>query len=170
IQYGNTGAKFSYALFLFNDVNALTNQKRKDFLMAKKAIKLFIDYSEDSDTTKQNQLQSMEYVALAFEKGIGVKLSLRASRYWTERAAEGGLSSSMVKMFHLLKDKEPNQALIWLQKAVKNNDNPEAFYEIGNCYLTGFDTLPKDLIKAKENYELSANFQYPKALEILVMM
>ncbi len=170
IDAGNIGAKFKYASLLFEEVKKSRKPSKKQLQTIKKALSMFLEYLNDSDSSSTNRLFSMAYIAEAFSQGLGVKKSDRAARYWTERAASAGLSSHMLIMYQLLKDQEFENAYAWLQKAIKQNDLGEAYYELGNLYFDGTYGFEKDEKKARNYYETSAKMKCSKAVEKLMMI
>lgn len=170
ISIGNLGAQFKYGSFLYDESKNNPKQNKKTFQIVRKALSLFLSYIADPDSSSMNKLYSMAYLAEAFSQGFGVKQSDRAARYWTERAAENGLSSHMVIMYQLLKDKEFDNAYAWLQKAIQQNDQGEAYFELGNLYYEGLYGTQKDEKKGRLYYETAAKMKCNKALEKLMMI
>jgi len=170
IHFGNVGAKFKFASLLYEEVKNAKKPSKKQLQSIKKSLSMFLEYLKDSDSSSSNRLFSMAYIAEAFSSGLGVKKSERAARYWTERAASAGLSSHMVLMYLLLKDKEFDNAYQWLEKAIKQNDSSEAYYELGLLYYEGSHGFAKDEKKGRSYLETSAKMNNAKAVEKLMMI
>jgi TPR repeat protein len=94
----------------------------------------------------------------------------KISRYYYELAASQKFSKAMVRMYFILKDSEPKQALEYLEEAIKRPHDGESLFEYGNLLLEGNDFVKKDVFKAKEFYGKAASLNYAPAKEKLGML
>ncbi|MBU1144396.1 MAG: SEL1-like repeat protein [Firmicutes bacterium] len=170
IQLGSLGALYKYAVLLFEKAESKTLKPKKQQIAYSTANEMFLKYVLDPQHSQSNSAYSMVYLAEMYENGKGVMESKRISRYWFELAAESGLSRAMVKMYQILQDTEYFSAYDWLQKAVKNEDDGEAFYEMGLLYYDLNSYIAKDLKKARAYFESAAKLKWKPAFEKLMMM
>lgn len=170
IDQGNSGAKFKYAQVLIEEARSLKKISKKHETRLSQAYNLLKDYLDDSEASKINQLSAMWYFAEAYWDGFGCRTNLRAARYWTEKAADGGLTIAKTKLYQVLRDQEPSNALQWLQQAVQAGDDPQAQYEMGILLLEGYSDVHPDPKAARHMFELAASKKHAKALEKLTML
>ncbi len=166
----NTGALFKYAAFIYENEKANKKLNKKQKTNVQNALQMFIEYIENPEASKLNKTYSYAYLAEAFDTGYGVLINKLAARLYTEKAAEANLTSHQVKMFQLLKDKEPENALYWLKKAIKNNDDGEAFYQMGLLYYHGQLGFEKNDREARICFETASKMNHKLALEKLMML
>lgn len=169
IEYGNVGAKYKYAIFLYEEASQVKKPKKANIIFAK-SFTYFLDYVLHALSSEGNKIYGYFYIGTMFEYGLGVKSSQKTARYWYELSAHNQLSKAMVKMYHILKETEFTQALEWLEKAIQLNDNGEAFYEMGLLYQNGKDLIPIDVKKARFYFEESLRLKHKPAMERLMMM
>ena len=125
---------------------------------------LYLSYSLDSQNNPTNANQAMYQVAIDFKLGRGTSINLRAYRYWLELACMKENPDAMAELYLLLKEKEPKQAIEWLQKASEKN-SALAHFEMGKVYQEGFHSFIKvDLKQANHYFELAAKNNHPEAV------
>ncbi|MGD9909929.1 MAG: tetratricopeptide repeat protein [Candidatus Izemoplasmatales bacterium] len=170
LEQKHTGAIYKYACFMYDEIKAEKRLTKSGQKKLTKAYEMLLDYCDLEDASKLNKAYSYQTIADAFETGYGVKTNPLAARYYTEKAAELNLTTSLIKMFLLLKEKELENALSYLNKAVSINDDAEAFYQYGLLFLNGFQTIEKNIDRAKMYLEKAAKMGHKSALEKIMMM
>ncbi len=169
IYLDNLGAKYKYASLLYEYLpqRKISGKKKNEKYIVVK--ELLLDYILNPAGNTTNQMYSMYTLGEMFFSGYGVTPSDKISRYWFEMSATSGLAKGMVRMYFLLKETEPDNAVDWLLKAVKNPQDGEELYELANLYMTGFGKISKDERKAYELYGKASSLGYQLAKEKLTM-
>ncbi len=169
IEHDNLGAKYKYAQMLYEYISKIKlPRKRKNisYFMIKD---LLIDYINSPVTSDVNTMYSMYMLGDLFSlKDFDLK-SEKVSRYYYELASSQGFTKAMVRMYFILKEKEPKYALSFLEKAKDQPHDGEALYEWANLLYVGTKLVEKNELKAKEFYGKAASLNYQPAKEKLAM-
>ncbi len=170
IEIGNEGAKYKYAQLLYQNIRTkkMSNKKRNVIYLQIK--NLLIEYINSKNTSEINKTYSMYMLGDLFKLDDFSLKSDKISRYYYELAASKKHSKSMVRMFDILRDKEPKNALKYLEEACKHPIDGESFYRMGCLYLDGFLSIEKDLQKAREYLSKASQLNYLPAKEKLIMI
>ncbi|OQX94140.1 MAG: hypothetical protein B6I17_00345 [Tenericutes bacterium 4572_104] len=170
IEFGNEGAKYKYAQLLYETVdNKKMSSKKKNSIYIQ--IKdLLVEYINSVNTSEINKIYSMYMLGNLFKEESFSLKSDKISRYYYELAASKNHAKAMVRMFFILKDKEPKQALNYLEEACKQPQDGESLFVMGCLYLEGFDSIEKDLEKARKYLSLASKLNYMPAKEKLIMI
>ena len=170
IEANNLGAKYKYAQLLYEHITTIKlSSKRKNITYL--AIRdLLIEYINSPVTSDINTVYSMYMLGDLYGlKNFDLK-SEKISRYYYELAAEKKFTKAMVRMYFILKDKEPDYAIEYLQEAIQKPHDGEALYEWANLLLEGNQYVEKNIAKAKEFYGKAASLNYAPAKEKLAML
>ncbi|MDD3126405.1 MAG: tetratricopeptide repeat protein [Candidatus Izemoplasmatales bacterium] len=171
IQQGSLGAKYKFAAMIIDETRKGKNEGKKTIALFQTARQLFTEYIADSMHNAANSAYAMAYLGEMYRDGLGMAPNPHISRFWYESAAEADLSSAMVEMYRILKDKEFDQAMQWLNKAIQDTTAADAFYELGLVYLYGIpDNIQIDVKMAKAYLETAARQNHKGALEKLMML
>ncbi len=170
IENDNLGAKYKYASLLYERLPKRKISKKKKLEQYYKVKDLLLEYVLNPQGNDTNKMYSMYILGEIYFIGYGNLASQKIARYWFEMSAEMGLAKAMVRMYHILIDKEPDNALNWLIKAVKNPTDGEELFELANLYMEGFRSIPKDEMRAKELYGKSSSLGYKPAKEKMTML
>ncbi len=170
IDKGSTAAKFRLASIKVDRLNEGKLPKRKERKHHQEAKDLLIAYIEHPSHNEDNALAAMVMLADLLGDNLNGRDNDKAKRYWIEKSALAGHSPAMVRMFHMLKDTEPKQALKWLEKASQNDRDGMAAFTYGVLWLNGEMGFEEDKKQAKRYFEAAADKGHRKALEKLMMM
>lgn len=96
--------------------------------------------------------------------------SSKISRYYFELAAEKQFTKAMVRMYHILKEKEIQTAVNYLREAIKHPFDGEELFEMGNVFLEGNSIIEKDAHIAREFFGKASALGYHPAKEKLTML
>lgn len=166
---GIAGAYYKYAVMLF-ERSQKVKQRGMSSKWSKKALELFRSYLKEPSRAKANEAYSCYYLALLYQRGMGVEQSLRISRYWLERSSDLGLGKAMVALFQLMKDSDFDGALRFLKQAALEHHDPEALYELGILTLQGHPFQAANPAPARQYLEASAKKMYKPAIERLTLL
>jgi TPR repeat protein len=169
IVRGNVGAKYKLATMIYDDISEQKMSKKKADKNYQYIKSLLIDYINSPLKQDVNTLYSMHLLGEMYTKDNFSDSSEKISRYWFENAAENGFAKSMVKMYGILKNKEPKKAFYWLEKACQNPSDGEELFEMSLVYEEGLVGVEIDKLKAIRLLEQSANFNFRKAIQKLTM-
>ncbi len=169
IELGNLGAKYKLATIIYDSLLLEKKKKKKQDSKYQYIKELLIDYVNSPLHQEVNALYSMYLLGDLYKQDNFSEKSPKVSRYWYELAASKDFTRAMVRMFEILQDKEPQNALKWLLKACENPADGEELYTLAKLYENGLLGLEKDDIKAKKLYNQSAKFNYQKAVEKVTM-
>jgi TPR repeat protein len=170
IEANNLGAKYKYAQMLYEHISVLKLSNKRKNITYMQIKDLLIDYVNSPVTSDVNTVYAMYMLGDLFSlKSFELK-SDKISRYYYELAASQKFSKAMVRMYFILKDSEPKQALEYLEEAIKRPHDGESLFEYGNLLLEGNDFVKKDVFKAKEFYGKAASLNYAPAKEKLGML
>lgn len=169
IEKGNIGAKYKLASTLYEvTINSKIPRKKidKNFTYIKT---LLIEYIQSPLSQEVNALYSMYLLGDLFRNANFSEYSIKASRYWFEVAAEKGYSKAMVRVYEVLKDKEPRRAYYWLSKAIEKPVDGEELYQMSLVFESGLLGIMQDKVKAHNYLRLSAELNYKPAVLKLTM-
>jgi TPR repeat protein len=118
--------------------------------------------------------QSAQYnLGIMYEFGLGVSIDRDAALLWYTKSVGVNLSSQTLPMpeeriayIYLFKEKEPANALPWIQKAVAKK-RTFAMLLLGYMYETGKGGLPKDKKQALSWYQQSKQLGDARAEELV---
>ena len=131
---------------------------------------LLIEYINSPHTSEVNTVYSMYMIGDLYSlKNFDLK-SDKVSRYYYELAAEKKFSKAMVRMYFILKEKEPEVAIEYLSDAIKKPMDGESLYEWANLLYVGHPLVEKNIQKAKEFYGKDSALNYQPAKEKLAML
>jgi TPR repeat protein len=94
---------------------------------------------------------------------------MKISRYYFEKAASKNFGKAMVRMYDILKDKEPNQAMNYLNKACEKPSDGEELFKLSIVYEQGLHGVIKDKVKSRKLLDQSAKLNYPEAIKKVTM-
>lgn len=169
IEKGNIGAKYKLASMMYDmTVDSKIPKKKidKNFVYIKT---LLIEYIQSPLSQEVNALYSMYLLGDLFRNTNFSEYSIKASRYWFEVAAEKGYSKAMVRIYEILKDKEPRRAYYWLSKAIEKPSDGEELYQMSLVFESGLLGIMQDKVKAHNYLRLSAELNYKPAVLKLTM-
>jgi uncharacterized protein len=169
IELGNLGAKYKLATMLYDSLLLEKKKKKKQdqqFLYIKE---LLIDYINNPLHQEVNAMYSMYLLGDLYKQENFTESTPKVSRYWYELAASKNFTKAMVRVYEILKEKEPENALKWLNKACENPTDGEELFELGTLYEKGLLGIVKDEVRAKKLFNQSAKLNYHKAIEKVTM-
>ncbi len=125
------------------------------------ALKWFKKAAESGD------LKAQLYCASAYHFGVGVKRNEDKARRYDILASKQGNSLAQASLAeHFLESRHASNkklGMVWLKRALEAKE-PEAQYLMAEVYLEG-KLAPKDLIEAKELYDLALAAGYTPAMQ-----
>lgn len=163
------GAKYKYAQLLFDHVQKIKRAKKKQPIYLEIRDLLF-EYIKSKHTSTVNSTYAMYMLGELYQFDDFDLKSPKISRYYFELASDNALSKAMVKMYHLLKDKESEPAINYLFEAAKHPTDGEALFELANLYWDGHPLVPQNQMKAKQLYGQASGLGYQPAKEKLGML
>lgn len=169
IDAGNEGAKYKYAQMLFENIIQSKQSAKKKNPVYEEIRSLLIEYIHSPNTSDVNTTYSLYMLGKLYSEKDYLAKSPKISRYYYESAAERQFTKAMVRMYEILKDKEPQVAFSYLSEAVKRPSDGEELYLMADLYYTGGPFVEKDTHKAKELYAGAAALGYQPAKEKMIM-
>jgi TPR repeat protein len=150
-------SKFLYLFFLIHIT----------FLLPAQSIETWLDGA------KKGNLEAMNDLAFAYEKGNGVTQNTVESIKWYKKAAQSGYAAAQSNLGNCYLagrglPKDTVEAVKWYQKAAKQ-DYAKAQYNLGTLYGQGWGKQPQDLQKATEWYQKAAENGNIKAMNNLAI-
>jgi TPR repeat protein len=120
------------------------------------------------DGAAKGNLEAMNELALAYEKGNGVAQNLSESVKWYKKAAQSGYAAAQTNLANGYLagrglPKDTAEAVKWYLKAAKQ-DYAKAQYNLGALYSNGWSKQPQDLQKSVEWYRKAADNNDFKAM------
>ncbi|XMB72341.1 tetratricopeptide repeat protein [Mycoplasmatota bacterium WC30] len=170
IEANNLGAGYKYAQMLFEHVQTTKLNRKKKNLIYEEIRKLLINYINSPHTSDVNSMYSMYTLGELYNLDNFDLKSNKISRYYFELAAEKKMTKAMVRMYFILREKEPKVAVNLIQEAIKRPSDGEALYEMANLLYEGHELIEKNELKAKEFYGKAAALNYQPAKEKLAML
>jgi TPR repeat protein len=170
IETNNERAKYKYAQILYDYVlnNKMSNKKKNISYLEIRD--MLFEYINSPITSEINTTYAMYMLGVLYSLDNYDLKSPKISRYYFELASENKFTKAMVRMYNILKDKEPKVAFEYLTKAVKRPADGESLYELANLYLEGTEFVEKDILKAKELFGKAAGLNYQPAKQKLTML
>lgn len=170
IELGNLGAKYKYSQLLFDYVKNNKQSSKKKNVMYIKIRDLLFEYIESNLTSEINTVYAMYMLGELYSFDNFDLKSKKISRYYYELASEKKFTKAMVKMYLILKDKEPKVAIEYLENASKRPADGASLYYLGLLYLDGNEYINKDEVKGKELLGKASGLNYNLAKEKLTMI
>jgi TPR repeat protein len=169
IENGNIGAKYKLAQLLYDETINQKMSKRKADKNLSNVKELLIDYIKSPLSQEINNMFAMYLLGDMYKNEDSSFYSEKISRYWYEMAAEKSFTKAMVRMYEILRVKEPNKALQWLNKACEKPADGEELYQLGLVYEQGLFGVVQDNVKAKSLFRRAAELNYKDAVVKLTM-
>jgi hypothetical protein len=170
IETNNEGAKYKYAQILYDHVLSKKMSNKKKNISYIEIRDLLFEYINSPITSETNTTYAMYMLGTLFSLENFDLRSKKISRYYFELASQNKFTKAMVRMYNILKDREPGVAFKYLEEAVKRPADGESLYELANLYLEGSEFVEKDILKAKELYGKAVGLKYHPAREKLTML
>ena len=139
-----------------------------------KKIKLISRYKEILPKAQAGDIDAQFAIASMLEHGDGVKMDVRASVEWYQKAAEQGHSDAQFHMGWLYANglglrQDYHAAAKWYRLAATFNNNPQAQFRLGELYFNGRG-VENDYGKAIEYYTRAATQGHAAAQFLLGSM
>ena len=164
------GAKYKYAQLLYEHISSIKLANKKKNVVYLEIRDLLMEYINSPHTSEVNTVYSMYMLGDLFSLQNFDKHSDKISRYYYELAAEKKFTKAMVRMYQILKEKEPDVAIAYLEEAIKKPLDGESLFEYGNLLYEGHPFVEKNMQKAKEFYGKASALNYQPAKEKLAML
>lgn len=164
------GAKYKYAQLLYEHINQIKLNNKKKNAIYLEIKDLLLEYIHSPHTSEVNTVYSMYMLGDLFSLKNFERRSDKTSRYYYELAAEKKFTKAMVRMYQILKEKEPDVAIAYLEEAIKKPLDGESLYEWANLLYEGHPFVEKNIQKAKEFYGKASALNYQPAKEKLAML
>ena len=111
---------------------------------------------------EQGDIVSSYYVALSYFNAQGIEMDEDAGMHYLEIASNGEYKDAMFLLSSKLEEKDPNKALLLLEKCASKND-AESYYKLGKWYAIGY-IVSKDEKKAFAYYTKASNLGHYRAM------
>ena len=125
------------------------------FLMLTCPVEQAIPFCDALQKAERGDVDAQQYVAMAYQHGLGVEPDERAAIVWYEKAAAAGSARAMSEMgvlFELRQDYA--RAFDWYSKAARGRD-AHALYRLGIMYQEGWN-VSSDPVKGLQLIEEAA--------------
>ncbi len=169
IKFGNIGAKYKLATMIYEDTKNLKQSKKKLDKQYLEIRDLLVEYINNPIHQEINGLYSMYTLGELYTLENFSLKSMKISRYYFEKAASKNFGKAMVRMYDILKDKEPNQAMNYLNKACEKPSDGEELFKLSIVYEQGLHGVIKDKVKSRKLLDQSAKLNYPEAIKKVTM-